>query len=753
MNKKRLGLSLGILCSTAFACSLLASCGGETFELATNEMFIGSYADVDVELVKGDASKLAWKSSDESAIVVKNGKLIAQGADAVDKDVTITVGKGSKKQNILVHVQNNGKPKLFFDNANLELYDENDTVTAVPYIEYDDEKYYYNDLTFVSVSSDTTVLSTDGLVFTGLKAGQTTVSVSTEYKGLTLNRDVSATVKPGTTVVFKRAVEVYMTEQAQFNTKKLNPTVYDNRVQIKNAEVSYEILSGEDCVSLNGNYVTALKEGTATLKATYKTATTEFTVNVLPNHTQAETFLQTSANATLIDQENGEFAGWKKYIYREFKNPDDPDDYNADGSFTPIKDTSGDSGVFFEGLNGGIGERPTNYNISFVENGYHYIKFDMHIENAYRIGIRMDSTYSHAMLKATENQNWKRIDVGASIPSNGVYYYVFDEDGNLANSFQNGGTYTVYLCVDMVSEELYGTYGSTSIYAITEYKKDQLDPAVLYFGNAEFYMDAPEIVKAVNEQKNNVIPNSRELMLYVSEDPEFNSFDLSASVTLNGKEVKNPTLSYEIISGEDCISVENGKVVAKAKGQAQIKISYTETYPFTKDTSTYNYEKTVYELVDVYVETDDIVVLFDEKTLTVDNDQNKTATVSASVYENGQSVEANVVYEIKSGEEYISLNGNEITFVKEGVAVVKATYEGRTAYLTVKAELAFEYTTLNTNGTLTDVTTGEFAGTQKFTSTVPYSYEANGFVFRRLVVGNALRHYGCNTRLFLDERV
>ena len=287
MKKKKLWiviafLLLGIIAAAGAA--IVQMVRAEAFELAdgAEQIWMDRYDEKTIFLKSGNAEKLNWVSSDKKVVTVDKGRLSAEGVG----NAKITVFSGLKKETVNVSVNDSGSlPTIECEDFDAYQDAEIEIPAAIKYNgEITDIKVDY-----IAEIIDTSVAEyADGKI-KGISLGQTSAIIKTDYKGLHLERNVKITVQENSLVDFKEAeVEIYNAQgNAKLNSTTLAPKVVKDGKVIKNAELVYEAVEGEDCIIIEGAKVIAAKEGSATVKATYqdKDMTLEgtITVKVHPN--------------------------------------------------------------------------------------------------------------------------------------------------------------------------------------------------------------------------------------------------------------------------------------------------------------------------------------------------------------------------------------------------------------------------------------------------------------------------------------
>ncbi len=314
-----------MLLAFAAACGLGNNTSPATFELAeTGTMvWLDRYDEKQAELVSGDPEKLTWESADETIATVEDGRIIAQG----EGSTTITVSDGNHKATIQVRVRNSGtKPVLRID----EFDAYKDAAIDIP------AKIVYNgqeqnvSVSYTAEIEDTSIATyADGKI-TGVSLGTTKATIKTEYKGMSLSRKTTITVKENSVIEFlQEGVEIHKANGSKLSVAELSvKVVYCGQV-VENPTVNYTIVSGAEYITLDESTVTAKAEGTATVKASYTngslTVEDLITVNVKPNWV-ATSFENTSLDANTWEEYDDEIGGRQGDIMR-FKAAEDLEGY------------------------------------------------------------------------------------------------------------------------------------------------------------------------------------------------------------------------------------------------------------------------------------------------------------------------------------------------------------------------------------------------------------------------------------------
>lgn len=314
MSKRKLVIILAavLVCIAAagiIVYGFVSGSGSESFALEDDakNMWLDRYEEKNVPMKSGDPAKLNWKSSDKKIVTVENGRLSAQG---VGKAV-VTVSSGKHKETISVQVSDSGSlPEI--DCKDFDAYQDAE-------IEIPAKIKYNGEITDIVVAytadiSDTSVAKfADGKI-RGITLGETDAIIKAEYKGLHLEKRVKITVKENSFVEFEvDEIEIYNAkDNPKLNCVALTPTVVKNGKILEDPDLVYEATEGADYVAIEGNKITAAKEGTAQIKATYtdKNTTMSGTVTVkVKSNWVAASFVNTSTYSITWQPASGTVGG------------------------------------------------------------------------------------------------------------------------------------------------------------------------------------------------------------------------------------------------------------------------------------------------------------------------------------------------------------------------------------------------------------------------------------------------------------
>ena len=297
-NKKKKILMTLCICIPVLVCSLFLLLA-RTSE--TQEIWLQRYDEKIIEVKRGNVDDYRWQSSDDSVVIVENGKLIAQKTST--EPVTVTGKSFLRNVNIVVKRINDtaGKPKIVLEDSRAYVGIDKKLSPKIVYngTEMDTSTHQ---LKYTSSIGDTKVALSDGLTVMGLQEGETVVSLQTEYKGLIISGSAKLTVKPATYVEIKEdTIELFKADNNKVNQIVLSSEVCINGKEIEKPQINYRVIEGdESCVSFENNTVIAKKIGQVTVEASLKdheNASDVFVVNVNPPY-ETETF-------TIVDTTKG----------------------------------------------------------------------------------------------------------------------------------------------------------------------------------------------------------------------------------------------------------------------------------------------------------------------------------------------------------------------------------------------------------------------------------------------------------------
>ncbi len=194
-------LLLGILSTLFAACCFLAGCGEQdvkaevSIELNTSSyvLSVGDFYQLTADVTGADDADVEWESSDPTYLTVNyDGRVTAlKGTDGATVKVTASVGDASDSCDFEIRSVKNF-PKLCIDTPEISVF-EGGEFTLRPYVTYMDGRV--DGITFGYEVADNTVCKIEDGVLTGIKQGQTTVTVSATYMEELLEEEIEVTVK------------------------------------------------------------------------------------------------------------------------------------------------------------------------------------------------------------------------------------------------------------------------------------------------------------------------------------------------------------------------------------------------------------------------------------------------------------------------------------------------------------------------------------------------------------------------------
>jgi hypothetical protein len=241
---------MSILMLFAFSCN-----GKGAFALEKTEYWLDRYEEIVVELTEGDSNALTWTSADESIVTVENGKLIAQGKGKT----TVSVSNGKQTQTLSITVRNSGvKPKIGFSELNAYIGVETEIPSLLNYAGKD----MYTTLEYNLELEDESYLSVNGNVVKGLKLGEVKGTLSAEWKGLKLSKEITFHVHESVYMTTESDVIEIHNVDSKLGRAPLGIHLFDMETEISE-RIQYRVASGEECVRIENGMVYAKAEGQA----------------------------------------------------------------------------------------------------------------------------------------------------------------------------------------------------------------------------------------------------------------------------------------------------------------------------------------------------------------------------------------------------------------------------------------------------------------------------------------------------------
>ena len=313
----RIIILIACLCIPILACSLFLLFF-RTKE--THEVWLQRYDEKAIEVKKGNVDDYTWKSSDDSVVIVEDGKLIAQKTSK--EAVTVTGRSLRHTVSIVVKRVNDsaGKPKIVLEDSRAYVGIKKELTPKIVYnnTEMDVSKHQ---LKYTSTIADPEFATSDGLSVTGVQVGESVVLLQTEYKGLKISGSAKLTVKPATYVeVLEDTIEIHNADNDKVNQSEIKLEVCIDGQEIEKPEISYRVIEGDNaCVTFENNKVIANKEGKVTVEASLKeheSAIDTFVVNVNPPYDPETFFISDRTRGVTYEPYNGTVGGRSKGLTR-----------------------------------------------------------------------------------------------------------------------------------------------------------------------------------------------------------------------------------------------------------------------------------------------------------------------------------------------------------------------------------------------------------------------------------------------------
>lgn len=323
-NKKFYVIILAIIC--CISAVLFVACDSEDgLKLSHTTLELEAYDDYVLTLPNGEKD-VKWSSSDQSIAIVEDGKIICLGKKG---QVTITAEKDDLQGKCEVNVIDSGlSPRL--QGGDLICY-VNGLSTVDLQIRYNEN--YYTEYTVKKITvDDTSIATSENGKLKGIIEGQTTASVTLEWKGITVRsrEKVNITVKPEYTFISdSEEYSIYDVNSTSFVKK--NTAVIDAKLMVRGSEVEdatitstitlgEEYFTVDENLNLTAKSVDSIKDGKIKLTAIYedKTIEKEIDVKIYPNFDQREdSEFQSSLTNAVYEQFEGTVGGRENvYVYK-----------------------------------------------------------------------------------------------------------------------------------------------------------------------------------------------------------------------------------------------------------------------------------------------------------------------------------------------------------------------------------------------------------------------------------------------------
>lgn len=470
------------VCIAAFTLAAVG-CGGSTEPLALGEteVTLDRYEERVVEVTQGDASAVTWTSADEAVVTVEAGNLIAQGVG----QTTVTASDGNTEATVNVTVRDSGvRPVIAAEDAYTGYIGIAAELSLG--IRYNGQSVQ-TDAQFTVTVEDPSVAEVSGTAVTGKAVGNTVLHFSVEYKGLTLTDTAQLTVREASFVdLGQDEVEIYAAESDMAPTSyEIAASVTYNGVAVASPSFIYEVVSGTEYVSLQGNVVSAVAEGIAEVEVAYAAdpdISAVLTVNVLPNY-DPEHFVYNGIYDVTLEEYDGEVGGRTGVTV-----------YNS-GTVAYEGTAASQAWEHHVDVSFANGQNA----VEIYQRGYKYLAYDLYYTGTARIYIGMGTTAEWAPVNEYVHREWFRII----------------NDGKITNRFVQNDWITVVYDLDALIQNDFNAY--TSFFFCVE-NSDQ----TAYFDNVRYYLDdnfLPEEQPLTYTQENGYLQaEEREFVLVAQAD-------------------------------------------------------------------------------------------------------------------------------------------------------------------------------------------------------------------------------------------
>ena len=305
----------------------------QTVTISQSTLSLDRYAEAQLTAQADPAGTITWSSSDTAVCEVTDGLVVATGTGTAE--VTASCGDGSASCTVTVG-DSGAVPEIESGRQSIDVV-RGETLSAVFTVSYKSQPI--SGVSFTYKVEDTSVATVDASgTVTGVKVGSTMLTASAAYKGLELSRSVPVNVKSDVEVTLSQsAVQLYTSqpEGTDYATScTLTASVSKAGEPIGGATVAWSLSEG-DAVTVEDGVVTAVKTGTARVRATYNDSTdgeiyAEAVITVdLPRITTDTVFSVDRMHDATRLLDTAEYPAATEVIYLEEVITD-----NADGALT-----------------------------------------------------------------------------------------------------------------------------------------------------------------------------------------------------------------------------------------------------------------------------------------------------------------------------------------------------------------------------------------------------------------------------------
>lgn len=279
----------------------------QTLSLNKSEcvLIVGEETELIAQYSLQENATLAWSTTDEGVVTVKDGKLLAMNAG--EATVTATYGESSQSCKVTVSF-GNMYPSIEFENAVAENITTNtmERVNLFAQTKFNGKVYTDGAFTY-TLNGAIGNVSADG-TFTPSTTGTGEVVVTMQWRGFTVEKTVSLTVTSLKTILIDDGlvseIVLYGKGEFQGNTYPTSQELEIEAFEDNQAkEYDVEVLDNNGVVAFDDttNTVRALQGGTAELKISFETSSGDTFYKILPITVKKHTVQKTIPLFSAID--------------------------------------------------------------------------------------------------------------------------------------------------------------------------------------------------------------------------------------------------------------------------------------------------------------------------------------------------------------------------------------------------------------------------------------------------------------------
>lgn len=268
-------------------------------------LIVGEETELIAQYAQQENVSLAWSTTDEKVVTVKDGKVVAVGAG----EATVTATYGTLVSSCKVSVSfGNMYPTIDFENGITETVVTNtaEKVNFSAQTKFNGKAYSDGNFTY-TLNGSIGQIAQDG-TFTPTATGTGEVVVTMEWRGFTIKETVSLTVTSLKTILVDDGlvseIVLYGKGEFQGNTYPTSQELEIEAFEDNQAkEYDVEVLENNGVVAFDDstNTVTALQGGTAKLKISFESNNGETFYKILPITVKKHTVQKTIPLFSALD--------------------------------------------------------------------------------------------------------------------------------------------------------------------------------------------------------------------------------------------------------------------------------------------------------------------------------------------------------------------------------------------------------------------------------------------------------------------